>query len=63
MMLLLRAWHRVRKLFLRSRQEREMMEEFASHIEMQTEDNLRLGRTNGYDCRRPSRIIHTAHAA
>jgi predicted permease len=40
---LLRAWHRVRKLFLRSREEREMMEEFASHIEMQTQDNLRLG--------------------
>ena len=37
------AWYRVRRLFLRDRQEREMREEFASHIEMQTEDNLRLG--------------------
>jgi len=40
---LLRAWRRVWKLFWRSRQEREMREEFASHIQMQIEDNLRLG--------------------
>jgi predicted permease len=38
-----RAFYRLRMLFSRGRQEREMSEEFASHIEMQTEDNLRLG--------------------
>ena len=40
---LLRAWHRVQRLFQRGGQEREMREEFESHIEMQTADNLRLG--------------------
>ena len=40
---LLRAWHRVQTLFQRGGQEREMREEFESHIEMQTADNLRLG--------------------
>lgn len=38
-----RAWHQAWTTFLRGRQEREMREEFAHHIEMQTEENLRLG--------------------
>ena len=38
-----RTWHRVRSLVHRHREDSEMQEEFASHISMQTEENLRAG--------------------
>jgi hypothetical protein len=35
--------HRLRALFFKKRQERELEEEIGCHLEMQIEDNLRLG--------------------
>src|SRR5499425_2551323 len=38
-------WARVTGLFCRSRREREMAEEFESHLQMHIDDNIRAGMT------------------
>ena len=50
-----RIWHRIRGLCARRRQELELAEEFASHLAMQTEDNIRAG-MDSETARREARI-------
>lgn len=52
---LIRAWHRIRTLFSPSRGERDMRNEFESHIAMQESDNIRMG-MDPASARREARI-------
>lgn len=46
-----RSWHRFLGLWGRRRLERDLTDEFAAHIEMQTEDNIRAGMSPADACR------------